>query len=195
VPSYVVFALMGAVALDALLKGRAWRALEAPLRGPAMAHALLAVSCIALPVAAYYATPAVLPALRWEPLGIRALPYRDNARYFYLPDKSGYDGARRFAEEGFATVAPNAIVIADFTPLTPLVYLQMVEKKRPDVTLVAVGTIDEPPLNLQFLRQNIATRPVYLVAPDAYPAAFRMTELARGYDLVPQGVVVRLVPK
>ncbi|MBI4307954.1 MAG: glycosyltransferase [Chloroflexi bacterium] len=196
VPSYVVFALMGAVALEALLKGRAWRALEARLRGPAMARGLLATLCVVLPLAAYYATPSVLQALRWEPLGIRTLPYRDNARYFYLPDKSGYDGARRFAEEVFATVAPNAIVVADFTPLTPLAYVQMVEKKRPDVTLQIVSTvIDDPPLDLQFVKENIEKRPIYLVAPGAYPAAFRMAELARSYDLVPQGVVFRLTPR
>ncbi|MEK7873105.1 MAG: glycosyltransferase, partial [Chloroflexota bacterium] len=159
VPSYIVFALMGAIALDAFVRGGAWRMLERKLHGPAAARGALALACVALPVAAYYATPSVLSRLGWEPLGIRSLPYRDNARYFYLPDKSGYDGARRFAEDVFATVAPNAIIVVDFTPYGPLQYLQLVEKKRPDVTLLAVGTLDEPPLDLRFVQENIAKRP------------------------------------
>ncbi|MEK7682372.1 MAG: DUF2723 domain-containing protein, partial [Chloroflexota bacterium] len=195
VPSYIVFALMGAIALDAFVRGGAWRMLERKLHGPAAARGALALACVLLPVAAYYATPSVLSRLGWEPLGIRSLPYRDNARYFYLPDKRGYDGARRFAEDVFATVAPNAIIVVDFTPYEPLQYLQLVEKKRPDVTLLAVGTLDEPPLDLRFVQENIAKRPIYVVAPDAYPAGFRMEELTRAYDLVPQGLVFRLVPR
>lgn len=195
VPSYIVFALMGVIALEAFVRGAAWRTIERWLHGPAPARGALALACVMLPVAAYYAAPPVLNWLKWEPLGIRSLPYRDNARYFYLPDKSGYDGARRFAEDVFATVAPNAIIVADFTPYEPLQYLQLVEKKRPDVTLLAVGTLDEPPLDLRYVQENIAKRPIYVVAPDAYPEGFRMAELTRGYDLVPQGPVFRLAPR
>ena len=195
VPSYIVFALMGAVAVDAFLRSGAWRALERTLHGPAAARGALALACVVLPVAAYYATPPVLDRLGWEPLGIRSLPYRDNARYFYLPDKSGYDGARRFAEEVFNVAAPNAIVVVDFTPYEPLRYLQLVEKKRPDITLLVVGTLDEPPLDLRYVQENIVKRPIYVVAPDAYPEGFRMADLTRSYDLVPQGPVFRLTPR
>jgi len=79
----------------------------------------------------YYLTPRILTA---RGINIRRnLPYRDANLYYLWPNKRGYYGAQRFAEEALSRVGHNGILIADFTIAMPLCYLQLAGKYRPDV--------------------------------------------------------------
>lgn len=66
----------------------------------------------------------------------RELPYRDPYRYFLQPWKCGERSARRFAEEALEALPPRALLLPDTTPEPPLVYVQEMEGRRPDVEVV-----------------------------------------------------------
>jgi hypothetical protein len=46
---------------------------------------------------------------------------------------------RQYAEEVLGQVAPGALIVGAWVEITPLEYLQIVEGKRPDVTLFDYG--------------------------------------------------------
>jgi hypothetical protein len=100
-----------------------------------------------MPVGVYAVLPRVseplLAHLGQNPFR-RQLPYRDSAAYFLQPWKTGDDGARRFAEQVLKELPPRAVLIADQTPGAPLLCLQRVEGRRPDVVLEAAGFDREP---------------------------------------------------
>ena len=86
-------------------------------RFPGRAAAALTLGLLlALPVAAYAAAPALCRWLRIDLVRARTLPYRDNARYFLNPSRRGDDGARRYGTEALRAVAPNALIVGDYTP-------------------------------------------------------------------------------
>ncbi len=99
---------------------------------------MLAAGAALLPVAVYAALPQVAPPVAWA-MGVkpfrRNLPYRDAYRYFLEPWKNGDWSARRFAEETFAVLPPRAVLIPDSTASPPLLCLQKIEGRRPDVVL------------------------------------------------------------
>jgi len=68
------------------------------------------------------------------------IPYRDAYRYYLLPWQHTQTGPRRFVEEVFARLPARAVLLADSTTAPPLVYVQEVEGRRPDVLLATVGT-------------------------------------------------------
>jgi hypothetical protein len=86
----------------------------------------------------------MLPALgiTGQTLGIREIPGRPALQFFLWPSKRGYFGARQFAEAALHNLPPNAIIIADYTVAEPMLYLQIAEHFRSDVT-VAVLAMDE----------------------------------------------------
>ena len=106
--------------------------------GPAW---LVVAAAALVPVAVYAALPVAVPPVV-ERLGVtlfrRNLPYRDSFRYFLEPWKNGDWGARRFAEEAFAALPPRAVLIPDSTASPPLLCLQKIEGRRPDI-LLATG--------------------------------------------------------
>ena len=79
----------------------------------------------------YYLTPRILTA--WGINIRRNLPYRNANIYYLWPNKRGYYGAQRFAEEALNRVDHNGILIADFTIAMPLCYLQLAGQYRQDV--------------------------------------------------------------
>jgi hypothetical protein len=160
------------------------------LRSPASRWRWAAVAAAALlPVGVYAALPRAAPALmavvekatHGNPFR-RELPYRDSYAYFLQPWKQGYTGARRFAEEALDSLPPGAVLVADSTASPPLVCVQQLEGRRPDVELVA----DENDLSGAALR-DVAERKLrlaqgapedqrlYLVSavPDYVPPWFR----------------------
>jgi len=127
VPFYVPASVLIGVGTARLLEGR-WQR----LRWAALALALV-------PVAVYAVLPAAArrAGLTTSPHDV---PYRDEYRYFLQPWRCGEDGPRRFAEETLSRLPRHAALFADTTVAPPLVYVQVIEGRRPDVLLAAVGT-------------------------------------------------------
>lgn len=119
-----------------------------------------------LPVFVYSALPRIVEYFGID-FGYRApIPYRDEARYFLLPWKSGYRGPELLVEEVFSQLPENSIIIADSTAMRPFVYYKLVYGRRPDVKIVNdlyVG-LDEK-TRLVFLEDLLRFRSVYVVRP------------------------------
>jgi len=126
VPFYVPASVLIGVGTARLLDRRArW------LRWAALALALLPVAVYAvLPAAARRAGLVTSP---------HDVPYRDEYRHFLQPWQCGEDGPRRLAEAVFSRLPERAVMLADSTVAPPLVYVQVVEGRRPDVFLASVG--------------------------------------------------------
>jgi len=194
VPSYMVFAIAIGVGVDEL-----WKKVRLTV---SRRHALVAAGTalagllILAPVVIYYATPPILRYTGLDPLGARYIPYRDNTRYFFLPDKRGYDGAARYGREVLGMLPPGAVILADFTPGAVLQYVQKVEGVRQDVLIVGV----ESPSSYgqaarKAIRHHSGRRPIYLTDYRTYAQLFAISELSKEYNLIPQGHVFHLVRK
>lgn len=192
VPSYLVFAIAVGVGADYV-----WNKVRLAVnRGRVLAAAGvgLAGALILAPVLTYYAVPSVLQATGLDPLGARYIPYRDNARYFYVPDKSGYDGAARYGREVLGSLPPNAAILTDFTPGAVLQYFQVVEGFRSDVLIIGVERPgSDGQVALSAVGEYIGQRPVYLTDYRAYPQFFAVSELSKAYNFVPRGHVFEVI--
>lgn len=179
-PSYLVVALLIGAGLAAVLS---WR----PGLGRCRRLIMLCALVIMVPVVVYRVTPMVLNRLEINPLSVRALPYRDTNTFFLWPSKRGYLGARRFAEEVLSTLPPNAVLLADWSPLEALEYLQAVEGRRTDVTLIQIYAGHGQ--QVAFLLEQSETRPVFIAGTERY---YDMTDLRRHFDVIPFGPIYRL---
>ncbi|MBN1845504.1 MAG: DUF2723 domain-containing protein [Sedimentisphaerales bacterium] len=93
---------------------------------------LTAAGLLLMPPA--YAVMAQAARSRQIPLGTRRhIPYRDVYRYYLEPWQQDQTGPRRFATEVFDRLPAGAILLADHTTIPPLLYLQHIEQRRPDV--------------------------------------------------------------
>ena len=181
-PAYLVFAVwLGWGAADWLAR----------LAGRARAVWLVGLLLLAAgaPPLVYRLTPAALNYLDLDLLPGRDVPYRDNNLFFLYPPKAGYDGARRYAAEVLASLPPDAALLADWTPLQPLLYLQVVEGVRPDVLLVQIhpGRGQQLP----WLLAQSRTRPVFLADLERY---YDLAEIETRFELLPYGLVYQALP-
>lgn len=122
------------------------------------------------------------------------IPYRDDCRYFLQPWKTGYNGAEQFADEALGVVEDNALVCADTTTVAPLLYVQEVKGKHPDVKIVSgtIGSKGAPKFNEQVIGQLLKDRPIYVVSQKAgYCPAF----VLENYELVRAGLLYRVVER
>ncbi|MBI2305484.1 MAG: DUF2723 domain-containing protein [Chloroflexi bacterium] len=176
--SYVIFALWIGMGLKELRP-------RLPTTG--MGWLVLLVPVLALPILTYAVIPTVArdyPHL----LGVRDVPGRDSARFLFTPWKQGVYGARTFGEEVFRTLPPDAIIIADWTLASPLMYLQQVEGQRPDVEIAELYAQEQVPYALKHYQAN----PLFLANTEAY---YDIAGLSQHFDILPQGPVYQLVPK
>lgn len=187
---YAVFSLWIAYALYALWEKLKTQNNEFTKRRVILL--LITFFVLILPIIIYYNIPKILEQTNYRIPKIRTLPFRDNYRYFYLPDKSNYYGPETFAKSVFATVERDSVVISDFTPMEVLRYFQVVEQLRPDVRLVG---IDVDGLDLGIIENNIDNRPIYLVDIDDYQHLYKLDILKKEYALVPSGPIYKLVKK
>jgi hypothetical protein len=145
-----------------------------------------------LPVAVYAAAPSVAEKMRLD-LGTRGdVPYRNDYEYFLQPWKTGYKGAERFAEEALDTVESDAVICADSTTVAPLLYVQEVKGKRPDVR-IAYGTVssrDAPEVNEETIRRLLEEVAVYVVSSKP---GFCPPFILDSYELAQAGVLWRVV--
>lgn len=201
--SYPIFSIWIAYAFDWLWnKFKEKRDLESPMgqfqRKMNLIFILLVIFTICLPLYVYYNAPKVLAMMDYSPLKIRTLPFRDNNRYFFLPDKRNYYGPETFAKEVYKIVEPNSIIFSDFTPIEVLKYYQIIEHKRPDIKLIPV-TFKKPahqgPLDLKVVTDNIDKRPIYIVDIDDYKELYNISGLQKNYKFMPAGPIFRIVRK
>lgn len=156
---------------------------------------LLVLLISAIPLAIYYSAPMLAKKMGSNILGIRTLPYRDNDRYFLLPDKSNYFGAYEFGKEVFKVVEPGSIIIADFTPYEVLLYFQTIERIRPDIELSYTWPDHQNPISQGLVEENINKRPIYLVDIDDYPNLYKTEYLKSKYKFVPKGPLYQIQRK
>ncbi len=176
-PVYALLALSIGLGSDSFTHGWSWP------------RWLVAGSAIlALHVGIYRLTPLLLERLAPRLIYARDLPGRAANHFFLWPPKRSYVGARWFAETTMGLLPPEAIIIADWTPFTPLQYLQDVEGQRPDVLIVQPDS-----RGMQIVRENGGQRPLFLANAD--PRYYPVTELADHYHLEPVGHIYALVPQ
>jgi hypothetical protein len=145
-----------------------------------------------LPVAVYAVTPALAEQTNLM-IGTRGdVPYRNDYEYFLQPWKTGYRGAERFAQEALDTAEENGVIYADTTTVGPLLYMQEVKGRRPDVKIVTgiVSSPGAPAYGEHAMEQLIASHPVYVTSKSAgYCPAF----IRQRYELVQAGVLWQVV--
>jgi len=164
--------------------------LQERINRKALAYLILFFSL--LPVGVYAVLPVYAERMQVS-LGTRNdVPYRNDYKYFLQPWKTGYNGAERFANEALGAVESDAIIYADSTTVAPLLLVQQVKGKRPDVKIVSdtIKNANAPSFNEQTIAQLLAEKSVYVVAPKAeYCPEFVLDN----YDLVKAGVLWRVV--
>jgi len=125
---------------------------------------LLAALVLLVPVVAYRIAPELVA---------RGMTFRDARRvpgpraktYFLWPPKTNYRDARVFAERALEVAPDDCLILADPILSSPLRFLQVVEGKRPDVTVrYCCWDIDD-------VLAEAPDRPVALadVSPEVYP--------------------------
>jgi len=125
VPVYFACALPIALGAESLCAGRA------------RAASLLLLATLATPILVYLATPAIVARLSLQS-GIRDVPYRQELAYFCRPWKCGERSARTYLEALRPVLPERALVVGDFTTLSPLWYAQAVEGWRADLALYSI---------------------------------------------------------
>jgi hypothetical protein len=161
IADYVVFSVLCAVGADEVMRQIATR--WASHRTAWMSGSLVLAAVAIVPPVLYAIVPSAARAAGLDLVHARTLPYRDNDRFFLNPNKRGEDGARRFGEETLRLLKPGAVIFADYTPYTVLRYLQVIEKRRPDVKIAAPRAVSET-VPVQWTFDGEHRRPTYVAA-------------------------------
>jgi hypothetical protein len=160
----------------------------------------IARSAVAVQALVYLAVPAAATIAGRQDLGVRVLPYRNNAFYFLCPLKGlpaaavGWrpaalfdPGTERYVAALGECAPPDAAVVADFNPGAPLRLAQVARGWRPDLQLhpvavdVALASRDPVAALAARIRRELASRPVVLA--DTYEPYYHLRELAAIFDL------------
>jgi hypothetical protein len=147
-----------------------------------------------LPVAVYAVAPAWAEKMQFN-LGTRNnVPYRNDYKYFLQPWKTGYKGDERFANEALEAVENNAVIFADSTTVAPLLLVQEVTGKRPDVKVVSgiISSKNAPIFSGDTIEQILKDRPVYVVSRHA---AYCPSFVLDNYNLKPAGLLWQVVKR
>jgi len=83
-------------------------------------------------------------------------------------------------------VEPNAIILADYTPIMVLRYLQSVEQIRPDVKLIFIESIDV----FKFIDSKIKEFPIYLADKEPY---YQILKISEKYNITSQGPIFKVI--
>ena len=183
--SYLPVALMiglGAAALVNMAASRSRR----PWR---VAVALGVAAVIAAPVVFYPLAARFTGEVSTRLAPARQLPGRDPVRFYLLPWKTGYHGAREFGRAALTGLPHDAVVVADWLPFHTLRYLQAIEGLRSDVTLTQLNAGDG--VQLRYLLEQQRGRPLYLADDSPYPY-YERAAIERCFRIEPVGVLYRL---
>jgi hypothetical protein len=181
IPFYCLVSVLTGLGTDFLLNRK----------NPKIPLFLVPLFCL-LPVGVYAVLPTMARKMQLN-IGTRNdIPYRDDYEYFLRPWKTGYNGAERFAEEAMGLVEDNAVIYTDITTVGPLLYLQEVKGKRPDIKIVSstVNSKDAPKFDEQTIGQLLEAGAVYVVSPrPGYCPQFVLDR----YDFTQTGILWRIV--
>jgi hypothetical protein len=159
--------------------------------GRASLRVLLLSLAVAPPCA--YAVASVV-ARPWVSGLARDLAYRDESATFLTPWGPGAHSARAYIEDVGRVVEPDALLVGDFTLLTPLEYAQRVEGWRPDVTLFSVDHQSRAAIGAVLDRCLAEDRPVYLLEAELELGTQAAAERGALTPLSWMGGLQRLVP-
>lgn len=183
-PSYLPVAVWLAAGIDGWQQRRA-RAGQAGGYGYGWRLALLALLTLA-PVGVYRLAPELVSRLDTQRQDVRYVP-GPNSRYFVLwPPKTNYYDARAFAESALNDAPPDALLLADPMLASPMLFLQQVERVRPDVRVRFCCWDIEQALAAG------AGRPIALA--DNAASVYPIDRLQQEYDIAPHGVIYLLTP-
>jgi len=147
-----------------------------------------------LPVGVYAVVPAWVERMQFD-IGTRNnVPYRNDYKYFLQPWKTGYRGAERFADEALDAAESNAVIFADSTTVAPLLLMQEIKGKRPDVKVVSgiVSSKNAPSFNEHTIKQLLQSRSVYVVSRQA---GFCPSFVLDNYELLPASLLWKVVER
>ena len=177
---------------------------------PVRLGAIARGAAVAVQALVYLAVPAGLTIAQRQDLGVRVLPFRNNAFYFLCPLK-GLPGAAggwgpaalfdpgtgRYVAALGTCAPPDATIVADFNPGAPLRLAQVARGWRRDLEIrpvavdVALGAADPGGALAGEIGRALERGPVMLA--DTYRPYYRMDELAARFRFVPcrVGALVR----
>lgn len=181
IPFYVVVCVLTGLGVHRVHEGLPHPAVTAAITGAAL-----------LPVAVYAIAPSLARRIDLA-MGTRGdIAYRDDYTYFLRPWKTGEDGPDRFARDALDTVGPDAVIYADTTTVAPLLLIQEVEGRRPDVKIVTgiVSSRGAPPYDGDSFAELLEYRPIYVTSNrPGYAPRFVLD----GYDLRRTGPLWQVV--
>ncbi|MFQ5854599.1 MAG: DUF2723 domain-containing protein [Anaerolineae bacterium] len=123
------------------------------------------------------------PALQATYLAIAIIALFVNFRLADVSwDRRAYDNAA----EMLAVVEPDALILGDWGYAAPIAYLQLVEDRRPDATVINRFFISFEDMR-QLIDQAIESRPVYIVSVEPDRTMERLYDLeaaGRGFRIV-----------
>ena len=147
---------------------------------------IIGVLLVSIPITVYRIGPELVE---------RGITFRDTrhvpgpgGKYFFLlPPKNGYYDPRQYAEAVLEALPEGAILLAEPVLVSPLRFVQIVEGKRPDVTIHYCCW------DIQQVLTSVGERP--LAVADLDPSIYPVAWLRQNYEIVSQGPVYLLVPK
>lgn len=184
ISDYAIFSVLVGCGFHALLQYLQERGYR---KGIVFAAGLLGV--VLLPLAFYLCVPSLSKKLGIDLLHARTIPYRDNEWFFLFPGKRGYTGAEQYGLEALEGAEPGSMILADYTPYAVLKYLQLVRGVRKDVEVLFKG----PQLMRLLVETHYGTKVIYLADTEKIYYPLRLLE--KDYDLLPEGVLFRVVRK
>jgi hypothetical protein len=155
----------------------------------------LAVVALLLPPLLYWGAWRVVVAGELVPRRARALPFRDEARYWLLPWKHNEHSASAFAQEVFAQCGSNDVVYTDATVAGPLLVTRWMNSTGPSVPWVVTYYDRWNPEREagHELMDRLTNRAFYVVSP---VAGYMPAGLSTGaYAFVRTGVLYRVVAR
>lgn len=149
---------------------------------PPVLTARLRVAHVFVQAAIYVLLPLALVASGRGSIGVRELPHRVNAWYFFSPIKVFEDGPSVYAHSLLRSAPERAVILADFNPGAVLTLVQQSEKLRSDVLIIPTA-IDEilsapgPASALTDAIDEIIERGRPAVLADGWEPYYRVSEL------------------
>ena len=138
--------------------------------------------------AMYWCAWRVVVARDLAPHRVRALPFRDEARYWLLPWKCDEHSAQRFADATWAQLEPEAVLYADGSAAGPLLATAAVSHRRAGPQIISF--YDPNALDVAHLVAKDPVRPVYVVSP--VPGYVPADLLNGNFQFIKTGVLYRV---
>jgi len=155
-------------------------------------HYCIVILLFVTPIFLYYSIPSILSIYNYSPINIRTIPYRDNIKFYYLPDKSQNYEALKYGSDIFNIVDKHSIIIGDFTVLMVLEYLQTFENMGRGVELKYVDSNSRTSKRIVQLIEN--GKNVYICDIDDYRGMYDIENLNLLYKFMNLGPIYKIEP-